>query len=283
MLRPEPLEEERLVRLHRIMRELPKIVAMLLMAGGCTSPGQFVGYLTNDSENIQLSYPRVAPPAQQATLLRSEVDNLLDVQIFGPKAADTETSAKPGDYAVLLKLTSPVQGLPDAPEVFIPLLNSENLRLSQVSRDESKSVITLEIFGNKFGIDLLLTALTAPGGVQGIAYYSQRQSALPIDARAFRPGFVWGKVFLRGDPTRPSCIGIQNITEYPIQITKISIGNASGVAGAKLGPFSTSWDCSVTGESFDVRTLSVAKMRFRAVPNEILAVYLKRSIGGLQP
>lgn len=209
-----------------------------------------------------------------AVLLRGATDNLLDLRIAGPTRDGTTNSVRDSDYSIYLVVSIDWQLPQETPEIFVPLSKSDHLSVKRASVVLSRRAIALEMQADRLGVDLLLTVLTAPGGIQGIEHFSASRLSVPIDARAFRPEFAWARVFVRRDDFDRACVGIQNVTEYPIVLTEIATLSRQRRPAIELRPFATGWEC-FGDEPFDVQAARFGKSRLRAVPYELLNVYLR--------
>jgi hypothetical protein len=251
------------------------IFSLLVLLAGCVGKPEFVGYLTNSDDAVHdiLKQP-VAP--NSLVLLRREPDNLLNLQIGGPEIEGTESSIKPGQYSIILTLAA-FNSLPRGkPSVFIPLLNRQHVEIRRVSTAASGRSLILDMSADRLGVDILLTGLTAPGGLQGVAYFADSSTSIPISAEAFREEFAWARLYTAKDIFGNQCLGVSNVSEYPFRVWGIALqdGNQDRVART-IDPFEMEWSCFYFSTAFDPTNVGVSKTRYWAVPNEILSKYLE--------
>jgi len=253
-------------------------VGLLLafVIGGCATKPQLVGHLLYDTDIITKNL--VIPDTKyRAVLLRSEHENLLDVHIEGPRTENTLNSLNLNDFATLMSFTTTQDLPPENPEIFIPILTSSHLALKKATVSISRKTINIELSADRLGVDLLLTGLTVPGGLQGVAYFPSVKLSIPLEGQAFRPEFAWGQLYVKKNILEMPCYGIKNESEYPFYVWDVK--TEDGIyhrLNMKIMPFAESWSC-LCGDIKVTTPVEVTKSRAKTVPNELLKAYLKRN------
>ncbi len=244
------------------------------MLGGCSGPILFEGYLTNGSTTLHRSLEPV-DVRQRAVLLRRPHDNLLEIQISEPMREGQRNSFAHGQYKGLLHFRTDAKLPASKPEVFIPLLTSEHISASDAILTTSRQDLIVSFNANALGIDLFLTSLAAPGGIQGVAKFSNSLAAVPLEAEALRQEFAWGRVYTQDLGLGWSNLIIENANEYPFYIFEVDIsGVRRKYLNRRLDPFQRV-RFVIRGLNLREDTVQVRAERLKVVPNARLLEYYR--------
>src|SRR5207248_2434657 len=74
----------------------------------------------------------------------------------------------------------------------------------------------LRMAADRVGMDLLISSLFAPKGIQGVVKFKGKDLVLPIQAKADQPWFVWGTLWARDAYLHSTIVQIQSEVEYPV-------------------------------------------------------------------
>jgi hypothetical protein len=249
-------------------------VAALAFLSSCAGEPSLVGYLRNDTTAVTQA-PGSTGIHTEAVVLRRD-ENLLDLSLYGPARTGTLTSIHSSDFALIIRFTTDLMLPPADPEIFVPVLTSKHISVVRTYVTKSQHEVALELSADRLGIDLVLAALAAPGGIRGVAYFPSLGLGIPLEGQAYRPEFAWGQLYVRRGSFGHQCLGYKNINEYPFRIWTVSAPNLRPHAvKIKVDPFRMKWSCSSSFDSIDAAQLQVSAERMKTAPNKYLRPYLK--------
>lgn len=191
---------------------------LLFMLSSCKTL-EFVGYLTNESDNIQTSKPAYRPSSEYASILRDEFSNAFNFSISKKYYPYALNSLDLNSYNILLIASTEVEIPYDRPvKLFSPNLVTSQIKYDTIYTDVGASKIYILISASELGKQIILSNLISPNGIKGIITFGNSKHVLPFQAYLIEEKTLVGKVYKRKTIFK-SVFQIQSCVEYPISLS----------------------------------------------------------------
>lgn len=266
----EKLNESIFIQLRKILL----ILVVALMASCVTQEADF-GYLKNENSSV-VSGPSEVDIRSRGVLLRILPENRLHVSLGGAIDEQAVSSVIPSNYFLLIQFSTDAILPNEKPDLFIPILFSKHIGSTAIDVGLNGDSLLLTINSDRIGVDLVFASMLSPGGLQGMVRFPKSSVALPIEAIAYRPEFVWARLWSGHNIMFKPCVGIENISEFSYKVFAISLDGIKFEVDNVVEPYQINWVCNSKFSSGNLRGLTIDSAIDRSrVPAIIFGAYEK--------
>jgi hypothetical protein len=270
----------RLMKIQRFLIILGFALSNAAFASGSVSPNSahLIGYLILGSDELVNAIP--APSLlTNAIVLRDPYSNALEIVVSPPQNEHALSSIIPKTYFISFAFHTDKELPVEVPYVFMPVAVSLHITVEKTSVAMSRHEILLLMSMDRLGADLLLATLFSPGGVQGVAQFSNASLVLPLEARAEQPWFAWGTVWTNSKKKTKEIL-LRSEVEYPVLVDEVTFSSGGTTRTIPVRRRLKPWTrmlikCPVTSSEIDWSTFKITKRIERKVPSTLQQLTLK--------